>query len=278
MFFVLSKVLEFFIHPLHLVLLLLVGTLVADWLGAVRLRRAGLITAVVFLVVIGVSWVPDALMRPLEDRFPQPSLTGLYPTGAIVLSGAVGTGAVARTRETSTLNDRAERMTKAVELARRYPEMRIVFTGFSGSLAPEGPSEADVARRFFEEQGIDPARIVYEDRARNTFENAIFSKELAGPQRGETWLLVTSAFHMPRSVGIFRRVGWDVLPYPVDFHTPIGLGRFWFDVASESLDLDLAMHEWIGLLAYRLTGRTSSLFPGPEAYPGTEERPSFSRV
>lgn len=267
MFFVLSKVLDVFVHPLHLLLLLLVATLVADGCGAVRLRRAGLIAAVLFLAALGVSWIPDAVIQPLENRFPQPSLADLHPTGAIVLGGAVQPGDVPATRGVATLNDMAERMTRAVELARRFPDMRLVFTGFSASLAPDGPSEADVARRFFEEQGVDPARIVYEDRARNTFENAVFSKPLVSPQPGETWLLVTSAFHMPRSVGIFRKVGWDVVPYPVDFRTPVGPAGYAFDIASGSRDLDLALHEWIGLLAYRLTGKTSSLFPGPEAQP-----------
>ncbi|MBK8176879.1 MAG: YdcF family protein [Rhodospirillales bacterium] len=264
MFFVLSKVFEFIAHPLHIVLALLLGSLIAGWCGAGRLRSAGIIAAVVLLLLIGASPVSDAVMRPLEDRFAPPMIETLNPTGVIVLGGAVETGVVAETRDTAPLNDRAERMTKSVELAHRFPDMQIVFSGFSNSLAPEGPSEADIAQRFFEAQGIDPKRIRYERRARNTFENVLFSEALVQPAAGETWLLLTSAFHLPRSVGVFQALGWPVVPLPVDYRTPIGESRFSFDIGEGNENLDLALHEWVGLLAYDLTGKTLQLFPAPE--------------
>ena len=109
------------------------------------------------------------------------------------------------------------------------------------------------------------SRIVAESKSRNTVENAVFSKLLAMPQPNERWLLVTSAYHMPRAIGAFRHVGFAVEAYPVDWRT-----RGWrdaampFDRLSAGLDrTDVAIHEWIGLIAYRLSGRSSTLFPAP---------------
>ena len=261
MFFYLSKIVGFFVHPLHAVLLLLLGALVAGWCGARAIRNVGTVAAVLLLLLFGAVPVSDALMRPLEDRFEQPAVDTLDPRGLIVLGGGFEPGVVAETRGGMPFNDRAERMTKTVELAHRFPDMKIVFSGYSGRIVQYGATESEIARRFFEAQGIAPERIVCENRSRNTFENALFTKELVKPKEGETWLLVTSAFHMPRSVGIFRRIGWDVVPFPVDFKTPKETDNVTFDVGEGTEKAYLALHEWVGLVTYYLTGRSASLFP-----------------
>jgi uncharacterized SAM-binding protein YcdF (DUF218 family) len=100
--------------------------------------------------------------------------------------------------------------------------------------------------------------------SRNTEENATLSKALAGPKPGERWLLVTSAYHMPRSVGLFRRAGFAVEPYPVDWRTSRENLLTPFNLAGEGLErTDLAIREWMGLAAYRISGKTSELLPGP---------------
>ena len=119
--------------------------------------------------------------------------------------------------------------------------------------------------RIFASLGIAPERIIAEEQSRNTVENAVFSKLLAMPQPGERWLLVTSAHHMPRAMGVFRAADFPVEAYPVDWRTrgPIDLLRP-FDSVGRGLErADTAMHEWIGLLIYWLTGRSAQLFPGP---------------
>ena len=119
-------------------------------------------------------------------------------------------------------------------------------------------------RGALRQAGIDPDCVIFETDSRNTWENALFSRRLVEPQPGETWLLVTSALHMPRSVGIFRRVGWEVVPYPVDYRTRRGghpYLRFEFEKTLSLLHE--ATREWIGLVSYRLMDRTSALFPGP---------------
>lgn len=163
------------------------------------------------------------------------------------------------------LNDNAERVFAVAALARRYPEARIVLSGGAGPLViGQTLSESEIARRMLVDLGLPPERIEMEERSRTTFENATESRIAARPKAGETWLLVTSAYHMPRAVASFRAADFPVLPYPVDFRTrPADLRRPVSSVADGLTLTDIAAHEWLGLLGYRLTGRTRSILPGP---------------
>ncbi len=168
-------------------------------------------------------------------------------------------------RGLAQLADGGNRMTQAALLARRYPQARLVFSGGSGRLFPGDQTESDTARRFFNDEGIAPERMVFEDRSRNTWENAVYTKELVQPKAGERWILVTSAFHMPRSMGIFRRVGFDVTPWPADYNTRPAAPRFLPGTGSARglLLTEKALREYAGLVAYYLTDKTSALFPAP---------------
>ncbi len=259
MLFVLSKILTPLTEPdLLLLAFLAIGLL----LGWTRWRRVGrkiaLIVTTLFLVVAFLP-VADWALAPLETRFPLLRDLPPHVDGIIVLGGAINAELSARYGIPS-LNEHAERMTRFVALARRYPAAKLVFSAGSASIFPHHPTEADGARLLFSELGLDPSRVIFENRSRNTYENAIFSKALAEPKPGEVWILVTSASHMPRSVGIFREVGWPVIPSPVAYKTG---GPYEVKLAAHFLRLDLAMHEWVGLVAYRLLGRTDALFPAP---------------
>src|SRR5213078_952001 len=168
------------------------------------------------------------------------------PDGIIVLGGAISPD-VSAARDEVALNEAAERLTVAAELARRYPEARILLSGGSGALIYEESAEAPFAMRLLQGLGVARARILLEDRSRNTVENAIFSKALAQPKPGERWLLVTSGYHMPRSVGIFRKAGFPVEPYPVDWRTRGTADALrLFPTMGEGLRRsDIAMREWI---------------------------------
>ncbi|MEJ8574689.1 YdcF family protein [Microbaculum marinum] len=265
MFFYLSKIAWFFLQPSNLLVLLAVaGALLL--LG--RYRRLGgslLGLALAGLLICGFSPFGQLLVLPLEERFPQwQQGSGPPPDGIVVLGGSFDT-AVSAGRETVTTNEAGERLTAFAELARRFPDAKLVFTGGSGRILFDGATEAEIARSFFTGLGIDPARVILEDRSRNTWQNAVFTRDLVDPNRGERWLLVTSATHMPRAVGCFRAAGFDVEAYPVDYRT-----RGWsdlrrpFSAVSEGLRrVDTGMREWIGLVAYRATGRTQHLFPAP---------------
>jgi uncharacterized SAM-binding protein YcdF (DUF218 family) len=170
-------------------------------------------------------------------------------------------------RHVHAMNEAGERFTEALALARRYPSAKVVFTGGAVEILSAPAVGADAARAIFGDLGIDEGgRLLLESKARDTWENAVNVKALVDPKPGERWLLVTSAWHMPRSIGIFRRVGFAVEPWPVDYRTADAwdLLRL-FDAPADGLKrFDTAMREWIGLLAYRLTGRTDALFPAPQ--------------
>ena len=169
-------------------------------------------------------------------------------------------------RDTVTLIESGARMSVAVALTRRFPQARLVFTGGSAALFGDQSPEADAARRLFLELGVAPERMSFEDRSRNTYENAIFTRDLVHPQPGSRWLLVTSAFHMPRAMGIFRAAGFPVIAVPADYWT-LGDARDFLRLqgdATHGLEMtEIGLREWIGLVAYRLTGRTDTLLPGP---------------
>lgn len=264
LFFPVSKVLGFFSAPSN-TLAVIVALGVA--LVFTRFLRAGRWLAglgVILLFVAGLSPLGNALIVPLEQRFPLWDASRGAPTGVIVLGGAID-GAVHGRRGEFALNEAAERMTAAVELARRYPAARLVFSGGEAALVPRGEDEASAARAFLVAMGLPAERIEIEDAARNTAENATLTRRLIQPKPGERWLLVTSAWHMPRAVGCFRAAGFDVEAYPVDFRTWGWEAAGWpFAYLSDGLRrVDVASREWIGLLVYWWTGRTSALFPAP---------------
>jgi uncharacterized SAM-binding protein YcdF (DUF218 family) len=229
--------------------------------------RAGgklIVASLILLAIFGFSPLANGLILPLEQRFPPWDASRGPPTGMVVLGGAFDT-VVSDTRYDIPLNEAAERMTVSAALARKYPQARIIFTGGTGTLLYGGPTEGELARRFYASLGISADRITIEEESRDTAENAVLTKPLADPKPGERWLLVTSAYHMPRSIGAFRRVGFMVEAYPVDYRTRgiEDLARPFPSLGEGLRRGDTAVREWIGLLFYRLAGRTDEIFPGP---------------
>jgi uncharacterized SAM-binding protein YcdF (DUF218 family) len=261
MVFVASKLFWAIAAPGNLLLLLLLAGLVAalrSWQRRLRL------VSVAALALLAVAALPLGvwLIRPLEQRFPVPELPA-HIDGIIALGGAVDPDRSRNPGEVA-LNQAAARITETVVLARRHPEAKILLSGGDASILPRAGEEmeADATRRLMIELGVPAERILVEDRARNTYENAVDSRALAAPKPGEIWLLVTSAAHMPRAVGCFRKIGWDVLPYPVDFRS-LPAPHYDFSLSAHLSVLEIAAKEWVGLAAYHLLDRTSTLFPGP---------------
>jgi uncharacterized SAM-binding protein YcdF (DUF218 family) len=264
-FFLLSKTLGFMLLPANF----LIG---AGVLGAVLLAtrwaflgRRLLIAAVVVLAICGFSPLGNWLLYPLEQRFPPWDAERGVPDGIIVLGGSIEPE-LSAAHGRAALTHAADRMIAAAALARRYPNARIVFSGGNANLVSDDTAkEADYALSLFESLGIPRERLTMERRSRNTQENAEFSKVLVNPKDGERWLLVTSAYHMPRSVGLFRKAGFAVEPYPVDWRVGESSDLLKFaPVAVDGLErTDIAMREWIGLTAYWASGKIDQWFPGP---------------
>ncbi|WP_332696525.1 YdcF family protein [Bosea sp. (in: a-proteobacteria)] len=269
MFFVLSKVIWFFASPVNLAI---AGLALASLLAFTRFARPARwlgLFCITVLVALAFSPLPRILVRPLEDRFPQQAVNSGKVDGIIVLGGAIGVA-----REDIVLNNAAARMTKAVELARAHPEAKLVFTGGGANLlSPVIRTEADGARLLFLGLGLPESRLVLEDQSRNTIENAVFTRRLVDPKPGERWLLVTSAWHMPRAMGVFRQAGFAVEAFPVDFLSSGERADFFrpYRKAARGLDIaDDAFKEWVGLVAYYLAGYSDALFPGPEQVAGRQ--------
>jgi uncharacterized SAM-binding protein YcdF (DUF218 family) len=264
MFFILSKTLGLFASPSNF--LILIG-LVGLVLLCTRFRRLAswlVVTSLVLIAFAGFSPLGNILILPLEQRFPPWDASRGPPDGIVVLGGAISPE-VSMAHGAVALNEAAERITAAAELARRYPDVRIIFSGGTSSLVFDAPAEAPVAVKELQALGVAHERITAEEQSRNTIENAVFSRLLADPKPGERWLLVTSAYHMPRAIAAFRAAGFPIEPYPVDWRTrgPIDvLQPFGLFTAGLAMT-DLAVHEWLGLVIYRLAGETSELFPAP---------------
>ncbi len=266
MFFYLSKILWFLVQPSTLLFAALVIGVLMTATAWQRLSRRLLVGSAGAMLVCGLLPVADVLSRPLEDRFPRPGadLDVGSMAGIIIIGGAEDRSAFDR-GELGGLGDAAERYTEAVALARRYPGIRVVFAGGSGALRAGGPPEADTAKRLFEALGLAPDRLTLESQSRNTYENAVFAARLLKPEPGQRWLLITSAVHMPRAVGCFRKAGFKVVAWPVDYRTPrrIALTSPNHSVPDGLAGLDGVIREYLGLLAYYVTGRTDAPVPGP---------------
>ncbi len=263
-FFLLSKTLGALLEPVDFIVLVGLAGL-ALCLG--RFRRLGRIVAVTAALALAVccfSPLGSLALRPLEDRFPRPAADMPAPTGIVVLGGSINEG-ISAARGQPTIPEAAARLTAGVALARRYPEARLVFTGGASDVAGRDLDEARGVRDLWLSLGVPESRMTFESASRNTRENATLTLDLIKPKPGERWLLVTSAAHMPRSMGIFRSVGWPMIAYPVDYQTYGDRRDFHPSIAAVAAlhKIDTAVHEWTGLLVYRLTGRTNALFPRP---------------
>lgn len=274
MFFYLAKVLWYILQPsCFIAFLLLIGTVMV-WTYWARWGRRLVALAALLLITAGLSPLGNWLVLPLEDRFPRTDLDATpAPTGFIVLGGSEDR-LVADARQALALNEAGDRLVAAAILARQFPQAKIVFTGGDAGIFYSSSSEAAGAESLLGALGVPERQLVLEPRARDTFENAAYTKQLLQEQgllsQDSRWILVTSAYHMPRAMGCFRAVGLEVEPWPVDYRTrgKADLMRF-FDKVSEGLRrVDMASREWVGMAAYWMTGRIPSLFPAPE--PGGE--------
>lgn len=248
------------LQPSSFVLLLLVLSLLLLMFRRYASGRTLLFGALVLAALPAIFPLRDALTLPLEEHVPRAALPE-HIDGIIVLGGAVD-WRVTQARQQLAMDDTGERMLAGAALARRYPQARLVLTGIfaeylTGEFRPQAQGSA-----FFAGPEYPPGRVHYIGQARSTYEDALLGLQTLEPRQGETWLLVTSAMHMPRALGVFQTLGWNVVPYPVDYTTT---GRLEFrptlDVLASLVALDRVIREWGALMIYQTTGRTQSLFP-----------------
>jgi len=259
MFFTLSKIIAPLIAPLNIVFLLLfIGSLLLAFKR--KAGRSFLILGMIVFIGTGLFPLGHNALAYLEHFYDRPADLSVDIDGILILGGA-SQSEIADKRGVLALNDSAERIIEALSLSQKYPEAIIVFAGGNGQLIKTHErTEADDTAMLVSDLGIASDNIFYEDTSRTTFENILFTRRLFFPQPEENWLLVTSAFHMPRAMAVAQRQNWmNLIPYPVDYRT-IG-GASWLpthlDVIDNMADLHIALHEFVGLAGYQLTGRIS---------------------
>lgn len=265
MFFVLSKIFWSVAQPSSAIGL---GFLVGMVLQATRWRRLGAwLVGLAAAAYMAIVWLPvgQLLLAPLENRFPiEPRIEGPV-AGVLMLDGPVDSQ-MSMARGQVAIHDGAERYLEFVRLMRRYGQARGIVTGGNPTLTRDSAGQAAHGRTLLENIGFDVARVAFETQARNTHENVTLSMPIADPGADGRWIVITSAYHMPRTMGVLAAQGWEAVAWPVDYKSEGEAGRLFFTTsASEAMGLvDLAAKEWIGLVAYYVSGRTETLFPAPE--------------
>lgn len=260
--FIAAKLTAFLTQPLAWVAALLA---LAWVLGLHRPRTARWLTALALGLLLALGWqpLPDALLRSLEQQIPPPAadvaLERYY--GVIVLGGALEPAYVWAHPGQVALNAAAERMTALRPLLARAPQLRVLFSGGEGQWLANGAPEAERARAFWAQQGLPVETFLFESRSRTTFENARESAQLVGADKTRPWLLLTSAWHMPRALATFGALGWNVSPWPVDYRSGLDTPALEYNMDQGVHTWRTALHEWLGLWAYRLSGQASAGAP-----------------
>lgn len=271
-FFVLSKLVWGLLSPTSLLVWFLILATLLLWLNYIKAARR-LLTLLSLLAFAVMAYpVGDWLMQPLEARFQPPATLPAGIDGIVVLGGAENLK-LSSGWGSAEVGESAERILVAAELSRHYSELPIIYTGGSNLIQmPDLDREGRVSLTLLTQAGIEPERIKMETRSRNTYENFVMIKPLL-PEAAGRYLLVTSAFHMPRAVGIARKQGINVIPYPVDYRSSKPAQRYWdFALFAHLGVLEVAWHEWLGLTAYFVTGKTSAWLPAarPQQLPQDE--------
>jgi uncharacterized SAM-binding protein YcdF (DUF218 family) len=261
--FVVGKLMWAVVQPGNLLLVCLLAGILCGLARRGRAARWLIGIAAFGFALFAVAPIGSLLLLPLEERFPPPVSLPERLDGILVVGGGVDPG-LSRAHGQVTLTSAGARVLAGIALARRHPEAKLVLLGGEGSLLPIGFAEARATLPLVLEEGIPASQIVLEERSRSTHENAVYAKELLQPRPGSHWVLVTSAYHMPRAVGVFRAAGWEAIPWPVDFRVDPRAGLYPdFDLLGGLTAGTLAGKEWLGLLGYRLMGWTRELFHAP---------------
>ena len=259
--FVISKIIIWLINPGNILIGLAILGMVLVLIRRRNLARMVLITLAILIFIIGATPFGQYAHFLLADRFPQPASLPTQVDGIIVLSGEIKENYVPFNHLAFT-REELHRLDLFVSLAKHYPQAKLVFSGGSASILSPRFNESDSAAPILEKLLAPDRPILYERKSRNTYENAIYSKQLVRPDPEEVWILITSASHMPRSVGCFRRTGWSVIPYPTHIST-LSLIDWRPNLLAGIVYMSKAAYEWVGLLGYWIFDRIDTFFPKP---------------
>ena len=262
MFFYLSKLLWVFFNPINiLVIFLLIGILFQLFNKKIYKR----IYQINFILFILIVFFPTGtyFLWKLENTYPKPKVTNSNIDGILILGAGIDEF-MTHEHQQIILNDRIERITESAKLIKKFPEAKIVFSGGNGTFSKPELKGSEIAKIFYKQMGINTDKIIFEDKSRNTYENFIFSEKFIGNTKKEKWLLITSAYHMKRAMGVAKKLNLNLVPYPVDFMLNKNFSwRFWYHkiyFLNNMNDFQLAAHEHIGLIAYYLSKKSNIMY------------------
>jgi uncharacterized SAM-binding protein YcdF (DUF218 family) len=264
LFFALSKAVTIALLPGNLVVILALAGLGFACFRRTRVWgvRTGL-AAGALLIAGAVLPIGPLMLRTLERRFAPLDACymdgGQQVAGIVLLGGGVSSSAI-EGRVFDNLNEAADRLWLAARLAQIYPGAPLIISGGQAFDTGVERPEADAMRDLLVELGVPASQLVLERQSRTTAENAALS---ASRVTGGDWLLVTSAFHMPRAIGTFRKAGLSVIAAPTDWRVSDANGLEPFDAVANLATLNLAAKEYLGLLGYWASGRSGAILPGP---------------
>ena len=259
MYFI-SKFIWYLLSPLNFFLFLIIFSFVFKLLNKKKLSKIFFLFSFFFFIIIGVFPLGSFLLFKLEQNYQTSSIIPNDIDGILILGGP-SSSSLTRQHNQVSFNEAGERLTETIKIIRNFNPEKIIFTGGSYDQTFEN-SHAYVAKKFFSELGIDVDKFFFEYQSRNTYENILFSKKIANPTKDEKWLIITSSFHMKRTMNVAEKLEWHLIPYPVDFRT----GKY-FSFKPSFVNLlenfnayNLAAHEFIGLFSYYILGRTSKIY------------------
>jgi len=262
MLYSLSKIIWLFLNPLNLLIILF---FLYFFLKIINFQNTSkLLLFIIFLFFITIAILPTGiyLLVKLETKYTNLKDLPESIDGILILGGPTNASLTQKYDQVS-FNAHGERLTESIKILKKYQTAEVIFSGGAGIKGDFSSTHSYVAKKFFEEMGINKNRIIYESKSRNTYENIIFSKKIANPEKDEVWLLITSAFHMPRAINIARKQKWDFIPYSVDYQT-MGKSTHLRITIFHMLDyinaFNFATHEWVGLITYFILKRSSSIY------------------
>jgi uncharacterized SAM-binding protein YcdF (DUF218 family) len=253
MFFYLSKILSFLVSPLLWVFVLLVYSFFTKIESRARKLR---ISAVVLLYLCSNSFLVDECFRMWEPITEDHDLLDTKYDGAIVLGGI---GDIDLRLNKINFGTSGDRLFQVLPLYKSGRIKRIIFTGGSGRIEFPDKKEGLYVKKYLNSIGIADSGLVIESESRNTFENAVFTKKIMDSLNMKgNYLLVTSAYHMPRSMAVFEKAGYSHLT-PYITNKASGIRRFTLDHllvpnTDALFSLQFLIHEWVGYIVYKIKG------------------------
>jgi len=259
MIFALSKIIWLALSPLNLILFSFLFGFLFKLVGIKFLTRLFYSFSILILTVSTLMPTGSYLNYLLEKNY---HFTNYYPDkvdGILILGGATNPF-LTKEYDMVNLNGSAERLYESINLIKKFPDSKVVFSGGSGSLKFPKLNHSDDVKILFKNMGIDINKIYFEKKSRNTYENILFAKKLINPKAGEKWVIVTSASHLNRSIYIGEKLEWPLIPYAVDFNNSKKFTwSLHFNFVKNLVEFNSATHEWLGLVSYYLMGRSSRI-------------------